>query len=69
MRTLDDPDVEMRWRAAFALGQFGEDAKCAAPAFRRIRESAGRDERKIIDNALAKIDPASFPDPDAKPSQ
>jgi HEAT repeat protein len=69
VRILDDPDIRAREHATCALANFDQDAKFAIPKLLSNREKAEQDERSDIDSALFHIAPASYPDPDAKPSQ
>jgi HEAT repeat protein len=53
---LEDPDREVRWAAAGALGSFGKDAKSAVPALEKAKKSDERGLSKAAADALELIE-------------
>jgi hypothetical protein len=69
VQLLDDPSANVRGWSAWALGRAGTSARTAIPALRRLTEDQGFMTIKcsvgmVAAQALEKIDPNTFKDPD-----
>lgn len=56
-KSLKEPDLAARTRAATALGELGSEARSALPALQEARKDTDPSVRKAIEEAIGKIDP------------
>jgi hypothetical protein len=64
---LKDRDIEVHRMAVASLGTFGPAAKEAVPALNKTLRNADIEDREVIEEALAKIDPKPVPKAGVEP--